>query len=164
MSNYSSNMNENFAFRAGFCLGSPGVELRSVTDGREGWRMRMRTRRRQIPAVEGPENLRFPAAQRQINKDKPLDFCPKKQCGLKFLWNFKLCHRCAVCDSCPSLSNQHCENVDCLKPALCISKRFFSTGSLEWVFTLGDARLFSGLTSKIPLLGSMLNFDADVKK
>ncbi len=30
--------------------------------------------------------------------------------------------------------------------------------------TLGDARSFSGLTSKIPPLGSMLNFDADVKK
>ena len=28
-------------------------------------------------------------------------------------------------------------------------------------FTLGDARSFSGLTSKIPPLGSMLNFDAD---
>ncbi len=34
----------------------------------------------------------------------------------------------------------------------------------EAVFTLGDARSFSGLTSKIPPLGSMLNFDADVKK
>ncbi len=32
------------------------------------------------------------------------------------------------------------------------------------VSTLGDAWSFSGLTSKIPLLGSMLNFDADVKK
>ncbi len=32
------------------------------------------------------------------------------------------------------------------------------------VFTLGDARSFSGLTSKIPPLGSMLSFDADVKK
>ncbi len=32
------------------------------------------------------------------------------------------------------------------------------------VFTLGDARVFSGLTSKIPPLGSMLNFDADVSK
>ncbi len=31
------------------------------------------------------------------------------------------------------------------------------------VFTLGDARSFSGLTSKIPPLGRMLNFDADVK-
>ncbi len=31
-------------------------------------------------------------------------------------------------------------------------------------FTWGDARSFSGLTSKIPPLGSMLNFDADVKK
>ncbi len=31
------------------------------------------------------------------------------------------------------------------------------------VFTLGDARSFSGLTSKIPPLGSPLNFDADVK-
>ncbi len=34
----------------------------------------------------------------------------------------------------------------------------------EGVFTLSDARSFSGLTSKIPPLGSMLNFDADVKK
>ncbi len=33
----------------------------------------------------------------------------------------------------------------------------------EGVFTLSDAPPFSGLTSKIPLLGSMLNFDADVK-
>ncbi len=33
----------------------------------------------------------------------------------------------------------------------------------EGVFTLGDAWSFSGLTSKIPPLGSMLNFDADVK-
>ncbi len=32
------------------------------------------------------------------------------------------------------------------------------------VFTLGDARSFFALTSKIPPLGSMLNFDADVKK
>ena len=32
------------------------------------------------------------------------------------------------------------------------------------VFTLGDTRSFSGLTSKIPPLDSMLNFDADVKK
>ncbi len=31
------------------------------------------------------------------------------------------------------------------------------------VFTLGDARSFSGLMSKIPPLGSMLNFDTDVK-
>ncbi len=31
------------------------------------------------------------------------------------------------------------------------------------VLTLGDARSFSGLTSKIPPLGSMINFDADVK-
>ncbi len=31
-------------------------------------------------------------------------------------------------------------------------------------FTLGDARSFWRLTSKIPPLGSMLNFDADVKK
>ncbi len=32
------------------------------------------------------------------------------------------------------------------------------------VFTLGDARSFSALTSKITPLGSMFNFDADVKK
>ncbi len=32
------------------------------------------------------------------------------------------------------------------------------------VFTLGDARSFFGLTSKIPPLGSMLNSDTDVKK
>ncbi len=32
------------------------------------------------------------------------------------------------------------------------------------VFTLGDARSFSGLTSKIPPLGSVLKFDTDVKK
>ncbi len=32
------------------------------------------------------------------------------------------------------------------------------------VFTLGDARSFSGLTSTIPPLGSMLKFDAGVKK
>ncbi len=31
------------------------------------------------------------------------------------------------------------------------------------VFTLSDARSFSRLTSKFPPLGSMLNFDADVK-
>ncbi len=31
------------------------------------------------------------------------------------------------------------------------------------VFTLSDARSFSGLTSKIPPLSSMLNFDTDVK-
>ncbi len=31
-------------------------------------------------------------------------------------------------------------------------------------FTLGDAWLFLGLRAKIPPLGSMLNFDADVKK
>ncbi len=31
-------------------------------------------------------------------------------------------------------------------------------------FTLGDMLLFAGLTSKIPPLGSMINFDADVKK
>ena len=34
----------------------------------------------------------------------------------------------------------------------------------QGIFTLGDARWFSGLTSKNPPLGSMLNFDADVKK
>ena len=34
----------------------------------------------------------------------------------------------------------------------------------EGVFTLGDAQSFCGLTSKIPPLGSILNFDADVKK
>ncbi len=34
----------------------------------------------------------------------------------------------------------------------------------EGVFTQGDARSFFGLTSKISPLGSMLNFDADVKK
>ncbi len=38
------------------------------------------------------------------------------------------------------------------------------TQSHDGVFTLGDARSFSGLTSKIPPLGSVLNFDADVKK
>ncbi len=32
------------------------------------------------------------------------------------------------------------------------------------VFTLSDARSFSGLTSKISPLGSMLNFEANVKK
>ncbi len=32
------------------------------------------------------------------------------------------------------------------------------------VFTLGDARSLFGLTSKIPSIGSMLNFDADVKE
>ncbi len=32
------------------------------------------------------------------------------------------------------------------------------------VFTSRDARSFSALTSKLPPLGSMLNFDADVKK
>ncbi len=32
------------------------------------------------------------------------------------------------------------------------------------VFTLGDARSFFGLTSKIPPLGSTVNFDADVKE
>ncbi len=34
----------------------------------------------------------------------------------------------------------------------------------EGVFTLSDAPSFSGLTSKFLPLGSMLNFDADVKK
>ncbi len=34
----------------------------------------------------------------------------------------------------------------------------------EGDYTLGDALSFSGLTSKISPLGSMLNFDADVKK
>ncbi len=38
------------------------------------------------------------------------------------------------------------------------------TASAEGLFTLGDARSSSGLTSKIPPLGSMLHFDADVKK
>ena len=33
----------------------------------------------------------------------------------------------------------------------------------EGVFTLGDAISFSALTSKIQPLGSMFNFDADVK-
>ncbi len=41
-------------------------------------------------------------------------------------------------------------------------------GSKKWarpgVFTLSDARSFFGLTSKIPPLGSLLNFDADIKK
>ncbi len=37
-------------------------------------------------------------------------------------------------------------------------------GETEVVFTLGDARSFSGLTSTFPPLGSMLNFDADVNK
>ncbi len=32
------------------------------------------------------------------------------------------------------------------------------------VFTLGDARSFSGLTSKIPPLDAILNFDTDVKR
>ncbi len=34
----------------------------------------------------------------------------------------------------------------------------------QGVFTLGDTWSFSGLTSKIPPQGSMLNFDADVNK
>ncbi len=34
----------------------------------------------------------------------------------------------------------------------------------QGVFTLGDARSFLALTSKIPPLGSVLNFDAGVKK
>ncbi len=34
----------------------------------------------------------------------------------------------------------------------------------QGVFTLNDAPSFSELTSKTPPLGSMLNFDADVKK
>ncbi len=38
------------------------------------------------------------------------------------------------------------------------------TGARQGVFALGDARSFSALTSKIPPLGSMQNFDADVKK
>ncbi len=35
---------------------------------------------------------------------------------------------------------------------------------LEWVFTLRDAKSIIELTSKIPPLGSMSNFDADVIK
>ncbi len=34
----------------------------------------------------------------------------------------------------------------------------------QGVFTLGDAQSFFGLTSKIPPLGSMLNFDVNVKR
>ena len=44
------------------------------------------------------------------------------------------------------------------------TRRWRDSESTQTVFTLGDARSFSGLTSKIPPLGSMLNFDADVKK
>ncbi len=40
----------------------------------------------------------------------------------------------------------------------------FSRWTHQGVFTLGDAQSFSGLTSKLPPLGAMLNFDADVKK
>ncbi len=38
------------------------------------------------------------------------------------------------------------------------------TNRRQEIFTLGDARSFSGLTSNIPTLGSMSNFDADVRK
>ncbi len=36
----------------------------------------------------------------------------------------------------------------------------------RWIggFHMGDARSFFGLTSKIALLGSMINFDTDVKR
>ncbi len=40
----------------------------------------------------------------------------------------------------------------------------YALGKSQGVFTLGDALSFSGLTSTIPPLGSMFNFDADVKK
>ncbi len=36
--------------------------------------------------------------------------------------------------------------------------------ALQGLFTVGDARSFCGLTSKITPLGSMFNFDADVKR
>ncbi len=39
-----------------------------------------------------------------------------------------------------------------------------ATQNPKGVFTLGDAQSLQGLTSKIPALGWMLNFDADVKK
>ena len=39
-----------------------------------------------------------------------------------------------------------------------------SASTPEGVSTSSDARSFFGLTSKIPPLDSMLNFDADVKK
>ncbi len=35
---------------------------------------------------------------------------------------------------------------------------------MEGVFTLGDVRSLFALTAEMPPLGSMLNFDADVKK
>ncbi len=47
------------------------------------------------------------------------------------------------------------------------SHHYIATGreaAPEGVSTLGNAQSFFGLTSKIPPLASMLNFDADVKK
>ncbi len=55
----------------------------------------------------------------------------------------------------------HCFNPP---PGLVYVNLLFHSFHPKGVFTLGDARLFFGLASKIPPLGSMLNFDADVKK
>ncbi len=47
---------------------------------------------------------------------------------------------------------------------VCCVLVFWMVPLSEVVFTLGDAWTFSGSTSKMSRLGSMLNFDADVKK
>ncbi len=53
----------------------------------------------------------------------------------------------------------HCLSMHVLRGGSRIRGRYEQLG----VFTLSDAQSFYELTSKIPPLGSMLNFDADVK-
>ncbi len=48
--------------------------------------------------------------------------------------------------------------------ALSVSHDNLSSRSLKWFSHLVTRGRFFGLTSKIPPLGSMFNFDADVKK
>ncbi len=57
--------------------------------------------------------------------------------------------------------------ASCVASLDAASLRMATDAALHWmcqrVFTLSDARSFSGLTSKMTPLGPMLNFDADVK-
>ncbi len=69
-----------------------------------------------------------------------------------------------VFDLKPRVSNSPIRAPKQPKPFISAPLQWTTQHPLEGIFTLGDARSFSRLTSKIPPLASMLNFDADVKE
>ncbi len=82
-------------------------------------------------------------------------------------WYHHIAHVCPLSHYRPGAWTVQQRNLVSVRNTECLGKLasvFSAMFSPVVVFTLSDARSLSGLTSKIPPLGSTLNFDADVKK